>query len=135
MPTLFDPLQVGALNLKSRIVMAPVTRNRARGNLPNALMATYYAQRANPTTGAGLIVSEGVAISAQGVGYSDVPGLWSTGQIEGWKPITRAVHQQGGAIAAQLWHVGRVSHTRLQPGGQAPVAPSSITAQTRVYVA
>ena len=135
MPTLFDPLQAGALNLKSRIAMAPVTRNRARDNIPNALMATYYAQRANPATGAGLIVSEGVAISPQGVGYSDVPGLWSTEQIEGWKPITSAVHQQGGAIAAQLWHVGRVSHMRLQPGGQAPVAPSPITAQTRVYVA
>jgi len=135
MPTLFDPLQAGALNLKSRIVMAPVTRNRARGNVPNALMATYYAQRANPATGAGLIVSEGVAISPQGVGYSDVPGLWNTEQIEAWQPITTAVHQQGGAIAAQLWHVGRVSHVRLQPGGRAPVGASPIAAQTRVYVA
>jgi N-ethylmaleimide reductase len=135
MPTLFDPLQAGALNLKSRIAMAPCTRNRARGNVPNALMATYYAQRANPATGAGLIVSEGVAISPQGVGYSDVPGLWSTEQVEAWKPVTAAVHGQGGAIAAQLWHVGRCSNVKLQPGGQAPVAPSAITAQTRVYVA
>jgi N-ethylmaleimide reductase len=135
MPTLFDPLRAGALDLKSRIVMAPVTRNRARGNLPNALMATYYAQRANPATGAGLIVSEGVAISPQGVGYSDVPGLWSAEQLEGWKGITSAVHRQGGAIAAQIWHVGRISHVRLQPGGQAPVAPSPSVAQTRVYVA
>ncbi|MDR0479497.1 MAG: alkene reductase [Burkholderiaceae bacterium] len=134
MTSLFDPLQAGALALKSRIVMAPVTRNRARGNLPNALMATYYAQRANPATGAGLIVSEGVAISPQGVGYADVPGVWSTAQIEGWKQVTAAVHKAGGAIAAQLWHVGRISHTNLQPGGQAPVAPSPIAANTRTYV-
>ncbi|MDR2991743.1 MAG: alkene reductase [Burkholderiaceae bacterium] len=135
MPTLFDPLHAGALDLKSRIVMAPVTRNRARGHLPNALMATYYAQRANPATGAGLIVSEGVAISPQGVGYSDVPGLWSVEQLEAWKLVTGAVHQHGGLIAAQIWHVGRISHVHLQPSEQAPVAPSPIAAQTRVYVA
>jgi N-ethylmaleimide reductase len=134
MPSLFDSLQTGTLELKSRIVMAPCTRNRARSNVPNALMATYYAQRANPATGAGLIISEGVAISPQGVGYADVPGLWSTEQIEAWKPITAAVHQQGGVIAAQIWHVGRVSHTSLQPGGLAPVGPSPSAAKTKTYV-
>jgi N-ethylmaleimide reductase len=112
-----------------------MTRNRAKGYVPNTLMATYYAQRANPDTGAGLIISEGVAISGQGVGYSDVPGIWSTEQVEAWKPITAAVHHQGGAIAAQLWHVGRVSHVRLQPNGQAPIGPSNIAAQTKVFLA
>lgn len=132
--TLYSPLRMGALDLKSRIVMAPMTRNRAPGGVPNALMATYYAQRANPATGAGLIISEGVPVSPQAVGYADVPGLWSTEQTEAWKPITAAVRQAGGAIAAQLWHVGRVSHTSLQPGGGAPIAPSPITANTRTYV-
>jgi len=132
--TLYSPLRVGALDLKSRIVMAPMTRNRARGNVPNALMATYYAQRANPATGAGLIISEGVPINPQAVGYADIPGLWSTAQTEAWKPVTAAVHQAGGAIAAQIWHAGRVSHTRLQPDGAAPVAPSPITADTKTYV-
>ncbi len=132
--TLFSPLQVGALRLASRIVMAPLTRNRAPGALPNALMATYYAQRANPATGAGLLISEATAICPEAQGYFDVPGIWSAEQVELWRPITQAVHAQGGLIAMQLWHVGRISHVSLQPGGIAPVAPSAIAAKTKTVL-
>jgi N-ethylmaleimide reductase len=132
--TLFSPLRAGALDLSNRIVMAPLTRNRATGGIPNALMAEYYTQRADPVRGAGLIVSEGTPINPQGVGYADVPGLYSSGQIDGWKRVTKAVHAAGGKIVCQLWHVGRVSHELLQPGGAAPVAPSAIRADTRTYV-
>ena len=134
MTTLFDPCQAGGLKLATRIVMAPLTRNRAPGALANARMATYYRQRANPATGAGLIVTEATAISHQGQGYSDVPGIWSAEQVGAWKQVTDAVHAEGGQIVMQLWHVGRVSHTSLQPGGAAPVAPSAITAKTKTVL-
>ncbi len=131
---LFTPTRAGALELASRIVMAPLTRNRAPGAVPTALMAEYYAQRANPDTGAGLIISEATAISPQGQGYADVPGLYGTEQLDGWKQVTRAVHAQGGKIVCQLWHVGRVSHHVLQPGNGDPVAPSAIRAEAKTYV-
>lgn len=130
MSTLFDPIQAGDLHLSNRIAMAPLTRNRSPRNVPGELTATYYAQRA----GAGLIVSEGTPISQQGQGYADVPGLYLPEQLEGWKRVTQAVHAHGGKIVAQLWHVGRVSHTSLQPGGEAPVAPSAVTAQSKTYL-
>ena len=134
MKNLFEPCQAGALELASRIVMAPLTRNRAPNALPNALMTEYYAQRANPATGAGLIITEATAISHQGQGYSDVPGIWSTAQVKAWQPITQGVHAKGGKIVMQLWHVGRISHTSLQPGGQAPVAPSAIVAKSKTVL-
>ncbi len=134
MRSLFEPCQVGSIALASRIVMAPLTRNRAPGSLANARMATYYRQRANPATGAGLIVTEATAISHQGQGYADVPCIWSAQQVASWKQVTDAVHAEGGKIVMQLWHVGRVSHTSLQPGGAAPVAPSALTAQTKTVL-
>ena len=134
MTSLFEPCQVGSIALASRIVMAPLTRNRAPGSLANARMATYYRQRANPATGAGLIVTEATAISHQGQGYADVPGIWSAEQVASWKQVTDAVHAEGGKIVMQLWHVGRVSHTSLQPGGAAPVAPSALTAETKTVL-
>ena len=134
MTTLFDPVQAGSLQLTTRIAMAPLTRNRAPGALANARMAAYYSQRANPATGAGLIITEAYAISHQGQGYSDVPGIWSTEQVAAWKQVTDAVHARGGKIVMQLWHVGRVSHTSLQPGGAAPVAPSALTAKTKTVL-
>ncbi len=130
MPTLFDPARAGDLHLKNRVVMAPLTRNRAPGAVPTPLMATYYGQRAS----AGLIISEATPVSHQGQGYADVPGLYAPGQVAAWKPVTDAVHAQGGRMVVQLWHVGRVSHTSLQPGGGAPVAPSAITAKTMTYL-
>lgn len=130
MTSLFDPVQVGRLHLPNRIVMAPLTRNRAPGAIPTPLMAEYYAQRAS----AGLIVSEATAISHQGQGYADVPGLYGSEQLDGWKRVTAAVHARDGRIACQLWHVGRVSHVELQPEGQAPVAPSAIAAKTKTYL-
>jgi len=134
MTTLFDPTTAGALRLSTRIVMAPLTRNRAPGAVANAHMATYYRQRANPATGAGLIVTEATAISHQGQGYADVPGIWSDEQVAAWKQVTDAVHAEGGQIVMQLWHVGRISHTSLQPGGAAPVAPSAITAKAKTVL-
>ncbi|MDI1340226.1 alkene reductase [Polaromonas sp.] len=130
MPTLFDPNQAGDLHLANRIVMAPLTRNRAPDAIPTPLMAEYYTQRAS----AGLLVTEATAISHEGQGYSDVPGLYGTEQLDGWKKVTAAVHQAGGKIVVQLWHVGRVSHTDLQPHGGKPVAPSAITAKTKTVL-
>ena len=130
MPSLFKPTQAGALQLANRIVLAPLTRNRAPGAVPTPLMATYYAQRAS----AGLLITEATAISHQGQGYSDVPGLYGTEQLDGWKHVTQAVHDAGGKIVVQLWHVGRVSHTALQPDGGQPVAPSAITAKTKTVL-
>ena len=122
MPTLFDPIVVGDLTLPNRILMAPLTRLRAGASqIPNALMAEYYAQRAS----AGLIISEGVPVSPQGVGYRGVPGVWSKEQTEGWKQITRAVHSAGGRIFMQIWHVGRVSDPVFL-NGEPPVGPSAI---------
>lgn len=130
-PTLFDSVQIGDLHLANRIVMAPLTRNRAvEGNVPSPLAVDYYRQRAS----AGLIVSEGTQISPEGQGYEATPGIYSPAQVAGWKPITAAVHAAGGKIVAQLWHVGRVSHVSLQPNGAAPLAPSAIRANTKTYL-
>ena len=118
MTNLFDSIQIGPLRLKNRAVMAPMTRARAPGNLPTTEMARYYAQRAN----AGLIVTEGTVISPEGSGFVDCPGLWSEDQVAAWQPVTQAVHDQGAAIFTQIWHVGRMSHVSLQPGGTAPIS-------------
>ena len=134
MTSLFSPLQVGSIHCANRVVMAPLTRNRAPGAIPTPLMATYYTQRADPKNGAGLIVTEATAISHQGQGYSDVPGIWSDEQVAAWKLVTDSVHAAGGKIVMQLWHVGRVSHVDLQPAGQAPVAPSAIQAKTKTVL-
>lgn len=132
-PKLFSPLELGDLTLPNRIVMAPLTRNRALpdGDVPHALNATYYAQRA----GAGLIISEGTQISPEGKGYIQTPGMYSDAQVAGWKAVTAAVHAAGGRIFAQLWHVGRISHVSLLPDGQVPVAPSPITANSQTFTA
>lgn len=130
MASLFDPLQMGALRLPNRIVMAPLTRNRSPNAIPKPITAEYYRQRAS----AGLLITEATAISAQGQGYADVPGLYGTEQLDGWKKVTDAVHAGGGRIVVQLWHVGRVSHVDLQPGGAKPVAPSAIAAKTKTYL-
>ncbi|MES2977739.1 MAG: alkene reductase [Pseudomonadota bacterium] len=130
MTTLFDSLKVGDLQLPNRIVMAPLTRNRAPDAIPTPLMAEYYAQRAS----AGLLITEATAISHQGQGYADVPGLYGSDQLDGWKHVTHAVHEADGRIFVQLWHVGRVSHRELQPEGGKPVAPSAITAKTKTVL-
>lgn len=122
-PDLFTPLAAGRLELPNRIVMAPLTRNRAgEGNIPQAMNVEYYRQRAT----AGLIISEATQITPQGVGYPNTPGIHSLQQIEGWQAVVTAVHERGGRIVLQLWHVGRISHPSLQPGGALPVAPSAI---------
>jgi len=131
-PTLYSPFTLGDIALKNRIVMAPLTRNRATPgvNAPNDLTAQYYRQRA----GAGLIISEAAQISAQGQGYAWTPGIYSREQIDAWRKTTQAVHDAGGRIFLQLWHVGRISHTSLQPGGGAPVAPSAIRARAQTFI-
>jgi N-ethylmaleimide reductase len=123
---LFQPVRLGAIELANRIVMPPMTRSRASqpGDVPNALMAEYYAQRAN----AGLIVSEGTWISPLGKGYAWTPGIHTPAQVDGWRIVTDAVHAAGGIMFAQLWHVGRLSHTSLL-GGQSPVSSSPIQAE------
>jgi N-ethylmaleimide reductase len=122
-PTLFSSYKLGPVELKNRIVMAPMTRNRAgKSNEPTALNATYYEQRAT----AGLIITEASQISAQGLGYPGTPGIYSDEQVVGWKLVTDAVHKRGGKIFLQLWHVGRISHPSLQAGGALPVSPSAI---------
>lgn len=129
--TLFEPFPLGLLTLANRIVMAPLTRNRAgAGFVPGELAAEYYAQRAS----AGLIISEATQISQQGQGYQDTPGIYTPAQIAGWRKVTNAVHSRGGRIFLQLWHVGRVSHFDLQPQGRPPVAPSAIRAATKTFV-
>ena len=130
MPSLFDPLQLGELQLSNRIVMAPLTRARAGSSrIPNDLMVEYYRQRAST----GLILTEATAVSPQGLGYADTPGIWSTEQAEGWKKVTRAVHAEGGKIFLQLWHVGRISHPVFL-GGELPVAPSALAAKGHVSI-
>ena len=120
---LLEPIQLGQYSLKNRIVMAPLTRNRAQeGNVPQAINAEYYRQRAT----AGLIISEASQISPQGQGYPFTPGIHSAEQVAGWQIITKAVHDRGGRVFLQLWHVGRVSHPCFQPDGGLPVAPSAI---------
>jgi 2,4-dienoyl-CoA reductase-like NADH-dependent reductase (Old Yellow Enzyme family) len=125
---LFEPLKVGAFDIPNRVILAPLTRCRASdGRVPNDLMAGYYRQRA----GAGLLLSEATAVDPMGVGYPDTPGIWTDTQTEGWKKVTRAVHDAGGLILLQLWHVGRISDP-FYLGGQLPVAPSAIAAQGHV---
>jgi N-ethylmaleimide reductase len=132
LPKLFTPLQAGALHLRNRVVMAPLTRNRARhgDDAPVALNAEYYRQRAD----AGLIISEGTQISQEGQGYAYTPGLYTEAQVEGWKAVTDAVHDEGGLIVAQIWHVGRVSHASLQAGDGAPVGPSALASGSRTFI-
>ena len=127
---LFEPVQLGPCRLANRIVMAPLTRSRASpAGVPTPLMAEYYAQRAS----AGLIVAEGTNISPQARGYAWTPGLYTREQVEAWRPVTAGVHARGGRIFPQLWHVGRISHPSLQPGGALPVAPSAIRPQATAY--
>ncbi len=122
MPSLLDPIQVGDIALPNRVVMAPLTRLRGTpDHVPTPLMMEYYTQRAS----AGLIISEGVPVVAQGVGYANVPGIWSPRQVKAWKPVTESVHKAGGRIFMQLWHVGRISDPRFLEG-KLPVAPSAI---------
>ncbi|WP_117310454.1 alkene reductase [Stenotrophomonas sp. G4] len=129
--TLFQPYPLGPLTLANRIVMAPLTRNRAgEGLVPSPLASTYYAQRAS----AGLIITEATQVSAQAQGYQDTPGLYTQDQIDGWRTVTDAVHARGGHIFVQLWHVGRISHVDLQPGNAAPVSASALRAQTKTFV-
>jgi N-ethylmaleimide reductase len=127
---IFSPFTLGRLAFPNRIVMAPMTRNRAgAGNAPTALNATYYEQRAST----GLIVSEATQVSPQGLGYPGTPGIHSPEQVAGWKLVTEAVHRAGGRIFLQLWHVGRISHPVLQPGGALPVAPSAIAPKGQAW--
>lgn len=129
--TLFEPYALGAIQLSNRIVMAPLTRNRAAtGFVPGDLNAEYYGQRAS----AGLIITEASQISQQGQGYQDTPGIYTQAQINGWRKVTAATHEKGGRIVVQLWHVGRISHVDLQPTGGAPVGPSAIRAEVKTFV-
>lgn len=131
-PDLFTPIDIGALTLPNRVVMAPLTRSRAgAGNVPTMLNALYYAQRAS----AGLIISEATQIMPEGQGYISTPGIHSAVQIAGWRCVTDAVHVSGGRIVLQLWHVGRISHPSFQPGGILPVAPSAIRPNAQAFTA
>ncbi len=130
MASLFDPIKLGDITLENRVAMAPLTRNRSPKAVPNDLNVVYYEQRA----AAGLIITEGTPVTQQGQGYADVPGLYLPQAIEGWKKITDAVHQRGGKIVTQMWHVGRISHTSLQPNEGAPVGPSDLPANGKTYV-
>ena len=129
MPSLFDPIKLGAVDAPNRVLMAPLTRGRAtREHVPTELMKTYYSQRA----AAGLIISEATGISRQGLGWPYAPGLWTAEQVEGWKPVTGAVHEAGGRFFAQLWHMGRVVHPSFL-GGEAPVSASATTAPYKAH--
>jgi N-ethylmaleimide reductase len=131
-PDLFTPIDIGPLALPNRIAMAPLTRSRAaEGNVPTALNALYYAQRAS----AGLIISEATQVAPEGQGYISTPGIHSAEQIRGWQCVTGAVHVAGGRIVLQLWHVGRISHQSFQPGGKLPVAPSAIRPTGQAFTA
>jgi N-ethylmaleimide reductase len=125
---LLEPIQLGALSLPNRVVMAPLTRSRAHNTVPGPLQATYYAQRAS----AGLIISEATQVTPMGQGYPDTPGIHSEEQIAGWRHVTEAVHAAGGRIFLQLWHVGRISHSSYH-GGKLPVAPSAIRSAGELY--
>lgn len=129
---LFSPFKLGDIEIGNRVIMAPLTRNRARrgDDAPYEIHATYYGQRAT----AGAIITEATQISPQGKGYDDTPGIYSQTQIDGWKKVTDAVHGKGGKIILQLWHVGRISHPDLQPDGADPVAPSAIAAKAQTFV-
>src|SRR3954469_850770 len=127
---LFEPYKLGPLTLPNRLVMAPLTRNRAlAGLVPNPLAVEYYGQRAF----AGLLVSEATQVSQQGQGYQDTPGIYSQAQVAGWRKVTERVHERGGRIFLQLWHVGRISHVDLQENNQPPVAPSAIRAKGKTF--
>jgi N-ethylmaleimide reductase len=127
---LFSPTTLGALQLRNRIVMAPMTRSRAAADgMPTPIMVDYYRQRAS----AGLIVSEGIAPSADGLGYCRTPGLYSEAQVEAWRPVTAAVHEDGGRIVAQIMHVGRIANALNKPAGSHTVAPSAICARGKIY--
>jgi len=131
MTSLFDPIRLGAIEAPNRILMAPLTRGRAtNGHVPTPLMGEYYSQRAS----AGLIITEATGISQQGLGWPNAPGLWSEEQASGWKPIVRGVHDAGGRIVAQLWHMGRLVHPDYLDGAR-PVSASATTApgQARTY--
>ena len=129
MPSLLDPIRLGAIEAPNRILMAPLTRGRAtRQHVPTPLMGEYYAQRAS----AGLIISEATGISQQGLGWPYAPGLWSAAQVEAWKPVTGGVHQASGRIIAQLWHMGRLVHPSFL-GGQPPVSSSATTGPGRAH--
>ena len=131
-PKLLSPLKIGAVDAPNRVLMAPLTRNRAKTDgTPWEVAATYYGQRA----GSGLIISEATQISEEGKGYLDTPGIHDDEQVAAWKKITDTVHKNGGRIALQLWHVGRISHTSLQPNGRQPVAPSAIRANAQTFTA
>ena len=128
---LFDSYKLGPITLANRIVMAPLTRNRAvAGLVPNPLAIEYYGQRAS----AGLLVTEASQVSQQGQGYQDTPGIYSREQVAGWRKVTDRVHERGGRIFLQLWHVGRISHVSLQPDNGAPVAPSAVRANGKTFV-
>ena len=129
---LFEPYKLGPITLPNRLVMAPLTRNRAvpPGMVPSPLAVDYYAQRAS----AGLLITEASQVSQQGQGYQDTPGIYSKEQVAGWRKVTDRVHEKGGRIFIQLWHVGRVSHDSLQPDGGKPVAPSAIRAKGKTFV-
>jgi N-ethylmaleimide reductase len=133
MSTLFSPIEIGPYQLSHRVVMAPLTRMRSDpGDIPSDLMVEYYTQRASK---GGLIISEATPVSTRGNGYAGAPGIYSDRQISGWRRVTDAVHAKGGRIFLQLWHVGRQSHTDLQPDGDAPIAPSAIPAEGYAYSA
>jgi N-ethylmaleimide reductase len=133
MPTkLLESFKLGPITLPNRLVMAPLTRNRAvpPGMVPSPLAVEYYGQRAS----AGLLITEASQVSQQGQGYQDTPGIYSREQVAGWRKVTNRVHERGGRIFIQIWHVGRISHTSLQPNGGAPVAPSAIRAKGKTFV-
>jgi N-ethylmaleimide reductase len=128
---LFEPFKLGPITLPNRLVMAPLTRNRAvAGLVPSPLAIKYYGQRAS----AGLLITEASQVSQQGQGYQDTPGIYSKEQVAGWRKVTDRVHERGGRIFIQLWHVGRISHISLQPNGGAPVGPSAIRAKGKTFV-
>jgi N-ethylmaleimide reductase len=131
MTTLFDPIRIGDLDLANRVVMAPLTRNRAApGEVPSDLAVEYYRQRAS----AGLIISEASQVCPEGQGYIDTPGIHNSRQVAGWRRVTDAVHAEGGRIVVQLWHVGRISHVSLQPNGQPPVSSTARRAETKTFL-
>ena len=131
--TLFTPVKIGAIEAANRIAMAPLTRNRADNDTGEVgdMHVDYYRQRA----GAGIIITEATQISPEGKGYLGTPGIHTEGQVAAWRKVTDAVHEAGGKIVLQLWHVGRISHTSLQPDGQSPVAPSAINAGVKTFTA
>ncbi len=131
MDTIFEPIQMKSLNFKNKVVMAPMTRSRAdKSGKPTSMMADYYSQRC----GAGLIISEATNISKEAYGYELTPGIFTSEQIEGWKEVTKAVHEKEGKIFCQLWHCGRISHDELQPNNDLPVAPSALNPDAEAFV-